>query len=293
MMNTFQETTPPSQKLGRWATAKKIVFESWNILKEDKKLLFFPIFSLVTVLVFFIATEIIASTVLHISFFNIGNDWQKNNSAQGLFIFYCFLYYLIYFFTINFFATGLLVVVHGKLNGENISIQDGMKTAVQNLGKIFLWSLINSVIGVILSTIEDKFKAVGAIISLTLGTSWRILTYFSLPSLIIGQQSLMNSFKESAHIIRKMWGETAMITVGTGLFFLLPYLLVISAGSVGVFLLPEATIIILPITISILILTALIQSTLTTIFKMAIYEYAVTGKTPKGFSPELIQNAHR
>jgi hypothetical protein len=36
-----------------------------------------------------------------------------------------------------------------------------------------------------------------------------------------------------------------------------------------------------------------ISSTLSSIFKLALYEYATTGNIPSGFSPELIQNAIR
>ena len=149
--------------------------------------------------------------------------------------------------------------------------------------------------GVVLQIISDKSKLVGKLVVGLLGAAWGILTYFSLPSLIIGKTSVADSFKQSASVIRKTWGETIIINLGVGLFFGLLVFLAL-ALMIGVIILAPT----FPVVISMLllfvifiVLITIISSSLGAIFKLALFEYATTGKIPDGFSRELIQNAVR
>jgi hypothetical protein len=71
----------------------------------------------------------------------------------------------------------------------------------------------------VLQFIADRSKLVGKIVASIFGAAWAILTYFSLPSLVIGQRTVKESFKESAALIRKTWGETIIVNFGVGFFF--------------------------------------------------------------------------
>ena len=96
-----------------------------------------------------------------------------------------------------------------------------MNGAANNFNKIFIWSVISATVGVILRIIADKSKLIGKVVASLFGAAWNILTYFSLPSLVIGNTSIKDSFKESAAMIRKTWGETIIVNFGAGLFFAL------------------------------------------------------------------------
>ncbi|MCA9356940.1 hypothetical protein H6784_01380 [Candidatus Nomurabacteria bacterium] len=62
-----------------------------------------------------------------------------------------------------------------------------------------------------------------------------------------------------------------------------------------VLLVPNVMVLFLVVTIGVLSLIAVsaISSVLNAIFKVALYEYASTGRVPEGFSPEIVQNAVR
>lgn len=117
-----------------------------------------------------------------------------------------------------------------------------------------------------------------------------MLTYFSLPSLVIGERSIGESFKESASVIRKIWGEVIIINIGVGLFFgILTFFVMALAIGVAA-LVPSTAMFISLVILSVIFLVAVIviSSTLDSIIKLALYEYATTGTVPQGFTPELI-----
>ena len=284
-------------KLGKFKASKMIVSQSWAILKQDTELIWFPVMSGFVSLVAFI--------ILGLAFFfgvmggdinSIGAlDTSHSNSSSMDEIGYGFLllYYLIMFFITNYFLAGIYIIVDARLKGQNLSLGDGIRGANRNLGKILAWSLISATVGVILQIIADKFKIIGAIVASVLGAAWAILTYFSLPSLIIGQRSVTDSFKESAALIRKTWGETIIVNFGVGLFFTLLIAIVFVLCVVIAIALPYvATFIILGIVfVLFLVAITIISSTLGSIFKLALYQFALTGQVPQGFAPELVHGA--
>ena len=86
-------------------------------------------------------------------------------------------------------------------------------------GKVFIWSVISATVGIILSIISERSKLVGRIVSSLLGAAWGFLTFFALPAMVIKNISVTDSFKESTATIRRVWGETFIVTIGTGMFF--------------------------------------------------------------------------
>lgn len=275
-------------KVGKFRASFIIAKESWAILRHDKEVLWFPFLSVLAtvlaVVLFFFSTD--GESIIS------GNDWsnERMTSVQYTSL---FVLYLTCFFIINFFQSCIFIVVHGRMNGLNLSFSEGINGAMRVVNSIFLWSLISATVGILLQIIADYSKSIGKIIAVTLGGAWNILTYFSLLSLVIGGFSLTDSFKESAKTIRRTWGETLVLNIGVNLFFTFLCFLVIVLGIGLVSLVPLKGIIIfsfVAMSVSILILIV-ISSALGAIFKLALYEYARTGNIPNGFSPEIIQNA--
>ena len=145
----------------------------------------------------------------------------------------------------------------------------------------------------ILQIIADRFKFVGRIVAWIFGAAWQILTYFSLPALVIGKKSIRDSFKESAMVIRKTWGEAIIVNLGVGLYFGIVILVAALVSIVIVVTSPSLITFVVVGVLFFLFVMALciISSTLSIIFKLALYEYARTGIVPASFSPELVQNA--
>ena len=264
-----------------------IVKESWSILKKDKEIMWFPVLS-------FIASLILISTFGYVIFFtNLRNLFNGDYSTIKDIIEYAiyFIFYLFIFLIINYFLACIYVITDGRLNNKDLTFMDGIRGANNNFSKIFIWSLISSTVGLILRIVSDKSKMIGKIVVYLLGKAWNVLTYFSLPSLIIGQKSVIESFKESARIINNRWGEVIIIKFGVGLYFILPVIIGV-AVSVFIIALNPVLKVIIPIAIILaiyFIILTIISTALDSIFKVVLYEYAKTGKIAQGFTPEILK----
>ncbi len=279
-------------KLGKFQASKMIVKESWGVLNKDMEIMWFPILSFFTTIIALILMGVLFFFVAlggHAETINEGHMEVNNIAVYGTLL----IYYIVVFFIANFFQAGLITIVQGRFSGSNLSFMDGLRGASKNFMKIFYWSVISATVGVILNIIEDKFKFVGRIISSLLGAAWTLLTYFSLPSLIVGNTSVKDSFKESAALIRKTWGETLIVNFGVGLFFgILTFALcALSIGSIV--LVPTYQMFLTSMILLVLafFMMVIISSTLSSIFKLALYNYAKTGQVPEGFSESLIIGA--
>ncbi len=290
--------TPPATpfKMGKFAASKLLVKESFNVLKQDKELAWFPV---VTGIVQLIGLIILASVFFFVimganpHYFDSVDKAQPNAQLDLLGYAVLFVYYLMTFFIANYFLAGVYAIVHARFNGGNLSFGDGIDAANRNIGKIFAWSFISATVGVVLRVISDKSQLIGKIVAGLFGAAWAILTYFSLPSLVIGNRSVQDSFKESAALIRKTWGEAIIVNFGLSLFFMvLTFIVMALFVGVGIIVqLPEVWILLAILFVIYMIAVVIISSTLDSIVKLALYEYASTGKVPQGFTPELIQNA--
>lgn len=286
------DTVVPVEKLGKFKASKMIVKESWNIFKQDKELFWFPVLSFVVSIV---ALIILGSVVFFVAMAGDYNAFINSSDVVGEIVSYSilFIFYLLMFLVTNYFLAGMYIIIHGRFSGQNLTFSDGINGATKLIGKIFVWSLVSATVGLILQIISDHSKIVGKIVASLLGAAWNILTYFSLPSLVIGGTTVKDSFKESAAIIRKTWGETIIVNFGVGLFFtLIIFLGLIMA--VGLIIIIPTSLVMICVGILFLIfimVVAIISSTLSSIFKLAIYEYAKTGTIPNSFTPTLVQGA--
>ncbi len=275
--------------MGKFKTSRLIASQSWALLKQDKEMVLFPILSAVTSLVVFALLFSIFN--LSISFENsvfVTADGTGLRASSYLFV---IAYYITSFFLINFFQAGLFVVAYARFNGQNLSFSDGIRISFSKIVKIFIWSLISATVGMILDFISQTSEIVGNIIAAVFGTAWEILTYFSLPSLIIGNTSVTGAFKESAHLIKKVWGETFIVEAGAGLFFIGLLLASFISAGVIVWMIPQLIFVCAVLLAVAVVFIVIVSSTLNSIFKLVIYEYARTGVVPNGFSPELLTSA--
>ncbi len=280
-------------KLGKFQASKIIVKESWAVLVQDKEIMWFPILSTITTMFAVLVMSIVFFIFVlngNIQNFTVPEGKQLNDVVMYSAL---FVYYLITFFIINFFEAGLYIIVQGRFSGQNLAFQDGMNGAANNFNKIFIWSFISATVGLVLRIISDKSKLIGKIVAALFGAAWNILTYFSLPSLVIGNTGIKDSFKESAAMIRKTWGEAIIVNFGVGLFFGLVIfgLTALFIGIMVIFQSLPVVIISLGLYIIAIIFLSIISAALSSIFKLAIYNYARTGQVPTGFSSEVIIGA--
>lgn len=261
--------------------------ESYNVLKQDKELMLFPVVSGVVTLIvlasFFVPIALVYNSL------NLGNTGEE---VMGVIL--LFLFYFLCYFVIVFFNVGLLYCVDMRFKGNDPTFRDGINAALKNLNRIAQWAFLSGVLGVILAQLEERIGFLGALIRRVLGGAWTIVTFFAVPVMVFEQTGPIEAIKRSGNVIKKTWGEslTAYIGLGAvqGLFVFITFMIVIAAVVVSVVL---KTFVIAAVVGGLVVLSWIVFSTLKQIFRGALYVYATTGEVPDAFTADNIREAFK
>jgi hypothetical protein len=207
-----------------------------------------------------------------------------------------FVYYLITFYVINFYGAGLAANVLDLCSGKKLSYSDYMKKARSKSINIFVYSLIEATVGILLRLIADKSSFTSKLLTQLLGGVWSIATLFTIPIMISTERGPIDSVKDSAKLMIHTWGENLIargsLSLAITFLFVLPVtflfigievLLAIlfhwTGLFIGVFLL-----------ITVLFICALLTNTAKSILNTVMYYYASNNKIPLGFDEIALKN---
>jgi hypothetical protein len=265
----------------------QIMKASWEILRQDKEILVFPLLSGLALIL------ILASFAVPI--FALGNvdtieRIARHNGTVGNLV-VAFAFYFINYFVIIFFNTAIVACATVRMRGGNPTVADGLNSASSRLFEIAGWALVSASVGMFLRMIEERSKLVGRIVAGLLGMAWGITSYLVIPILVNERKGPMEAFQESARLLKKTWGEELIGGFSFGLIFFilaLPAFGILMAGCTGG---NVVTVVLLILVILYLISLSVVQAALQGIFQAALYQYAKKGETPRGFDEETLQEA--
>lgn len=271
-----------------------IIGESWDVLKRQKSLLLFPIFSgiaCVLVMASFAAPFLLfpdwADRML-----NAADRRTGDTATQVLWLVVGFLYYFINYFIMIFFNAALVAcaVVHFK--GGQPTMGDGLAAAGRRLPQILAWAFVAATVGMILRAIEQRAEKLGQFIIGLIGLVWTVATYLVVPVLVVEGVGPMDALKRSTALLRRTWGEGLAGNFGMGLIgFLaaLPGFALIFAGIA----LGKAFLVLVAVGVIYFIAVALVLTTLKQIYLAALYLYAAEGQLAAGFTADDMRSAFR
>jgi hypothetical protein len=269
----------------------ELVKASGVILRQDKELLLFPLFSAIATLL--VAASFMVPLVISGAFEQSGGE-----SLDGATIAILFLFYLSQYFVIFFFNSALVGAAMIRLDSGDPTVRDGLRVASARIGQILGYAAIAATVGLILRLIEERAGFIGRWIAGLLGLAFTVATFLTVPILVSRDIGPMEAVKESAALLKKTWGENIIGNAGMGLVFFLLYLGVIGIGMAFVFGIAQtgnATLIILVTATLVLavIALALVQSALQGVYSAALYRYATDGNAGAAFSGTLLSEAFR
>ena len=260
----------------------------WQILKQDTKLLMFPLISGVCCLLLLISF----AAPLYFT-----NRWQPPGgeaaaTQQAAYYGVLFLFYLCNYFVVIFFNAGIVACATLRMSGGNPTVADGFRAAAARLPAIAGWAVVSATVGLILRLIEDRSKWVGRIVAGLLGAAWTVVSFLVVPILVVENKNPITALQESTALLKKTWGEQVAGNFGFGVVFVL---LALPAFAVIVLSLFSGHIAVIggciALAVVYLIGLALVQSALQSIFQAAVFLYARDGQVPAGFEAELLGNA--
>jgi hypothetical protein len=262
---------------------------SWRVLREDKKLVLFPVLSGIACLM-----VLISFAVPFVAMPQLVNDLQQH-AAWALYVI-GFAFYFVNYFVIIFFNAALVSCALMRFNGAEPTLGDGLRAASLRLPQILLWALVSATVGMLLKAVENAGEKVGQFVSAILGTVWSILTYFVVPVLVVEKVGPFAAVKRSTEILKKSWGEALVGGLGIGLFVLLlalPGILVLFLGIVLIAMGKMAVLGVLFLVLALvyLLIVSAASSALQGIYVSALYQYASHGEAPPGFEQSTMAHA--
>ena len=261
---------------------------SWDVLRQDKEILVFPMISGIALIL------IVASFVVPI--FALGGidtvqRVARHNGTVGNLV-VLFAFYFINYFVVIFFNTAIVACATIRMRGGNPTVGDGLQASGERIFEIAGWALVSASVGMILRAIEERSKLVGRIVAGLLGMAWGITSYLVIPILVNERKGPMEAFQESARLIKKTWGEELIGGFSFGIIFFvlsLPAVLLIAGGVAsgkGFLALGFVAVAVIYV-----IALSVVQAALQGIFQAALYQYAKKGETPPGFDREVLNGA--
>ncbi|MCV7299835.1 hypothetical protein H7J93_09325 [Mycobacterium barrassiae] len=274
--------------MGRISTGWALTKQSWAVLKNDRSLVIFPILSAV------FASIAVVVIMVPAAFADAMVQGGANNqegiiAAVGAAV----TIYVSTFFAI-FFNVALAACAARSLRGEDTKVGEGISAAMRQLGPILGWTVVAGTVGVILRVLENRLPLLGQIATAIAGAAWSVATFFVVPVIAMEGTGPFASLKRSVQVIKAKWGEGATgqiaISAATGLIV---FAIVFGGGGIAAALvaikLQPVAIAVGVVTVAAVIIVAVVSSAMNSIFRVAVYQYAITGQTPVAFDPQLVQ----
>jgi hypothetical protein len=280
--------------MGKLAYSWELMKASWNILRQDAKLLIFPLLSGICCLI------VIASFAIPV--IRSGHAQLPNQDmTQAQRIAYwatLFCFYFANYFVITFFNVAIVACAVARMSGGDPSISGGLREAFKRIHLIAGWALLAATVGLVLRIIEQNSRRAGEIIASILGSVWSLLTFLVVPVIVVEDKGPIEALKTSSSLLKRTWGEQIVGNFSFGLFFLLFGIVGIVGIIAGVTQLAQhhtyfgAALI--GVSVLYFVLLGLVQSALSSIFQAAVYMYTqgVTDQT-RGFPVTLLKDAMR
>lgn len=274
--------------MNRFSRSWELIKASARVLAADKELLIFPIVSA-------IASLFVSAAFAIPLFLSGGLSGGAENGFPAIYYLVLFIFYIVQYFVIFFANTALVGAATIRLKGGDPTAADGFRIAFTHFGAILGYAAIAATVGVLLRLISDRSKGLGRLVTSLLGFAWNIATFLVVPILAVEGIGPIQAIQRSTALLKKTWGEQIIGNFGVGAIFGLITLGVILISLPIFYLLITAELIwgVVALAVGlvlIIVLIALIQSTLNGIYTAAIYQYAVNERTGF-FEEEMIRGA--
>ena len=269
-----------------WALTK----QSWGVLKSDRSLVIFPmlsaIFALIAVAVIWLPTASMSGVLAG----------EAINEHDPVYYIAAAATAYVSTFIAVFFNVALAACAVRSPRGEDTTVGEGIRAAMQRLGPILGWTLVAATIGLVLRLLQDRIPLAAKIAVWIAGAAWAVATFFVIPVLALERSGPWQSIKRSVAVVKARWGEGATGTVAiSAVTGLVVVIVMVGGAACGIVLfaagLQQLAIAVIAIAVAAVIVVSIVSSALTEIFRVAVYQYAVTGATPGAFDNALLQNA--
>jgi hypothetical protein len=262
-----------------WELAKV----SWSVLRSDKSLAVFPLLSaLAGLAVVGVVAGLIAAT---------GVNSANGGSLKGIGYVFIAAGYIASAFVTTYFLGALVHGANEALEGRHAELGECFGAANNRLHRILPWALVQATVSIVIQALENQ-RLIGQIVASLIGTAWAVLTFLTVPIIMLEDLGPIVAVKRSGQLLRRSWGENLTAQVGFGIFgfvALLPAALLVAIGAATGSLV--VVIALATVAVAWAVVTILAVSALSGIYRTALYRFAVDGVAPPAFAGADLQHA--
>ncbi len=276
--------------MGRYRRGWQLAKHSWAVVKADRSLAVFPVISA------------IAGAVTAVVFFGAGAGIIAGTHADwvGIVLGVIGVYLLI---AIGIFCgVALSACAARALEGHETTVGEGIAAARERQGLIFEWAGVQLVVGGLITLAEAALRQIGgglvaAIFGAAANLGWAVATFFVIPVIAFEKLGPRDAIKRSSHIVHERWGEgvTGAFAIGaiTFLVGILPAAILIAIGVAISGSSPAIGVVLIVLGAVVLVVVALLQVTISTVFRVALFRFATDGTVLAGFEQQELETAFK
>ena len=266
--------------MGRISNTWRLAKVSWSVLKKDRELLWMPVLS-------FLASAVVIAVVLALTFLTSSTESSHGQNTMefnpAMVVVYVAAALVLGVIAV-FFNGALVAGAHERLTGGDPTVRSAIGRAFARIPGLVPWAIITTTVGLVLQALRERAGWLGRIVTSLLEMAWEVVTFLTVPAIVIDDLGAVAGLKQSASLLRRTWGENIAARVGFGI---LGFVLIIPAALVaGLFiasgwqLLMAVGIIVAAAWVAVVMV---VLTALNAVFQTALYLYATTGTAPSGF----------
>jgi hypothetical protein len=158
------------------------------------------------------------------------------------------------------------------------------------------------VVGTLISALQAALReGVGSLVGNIVGglanATWSVATFFVIPVIALDGLGPIDAVKRSTGVVRERWGEGVVgsATIGGAVFLvaIVPGAGLIAGGAALAGTAAGLAVVLIALGVIVLLLAALLQATLSAVFRVALYRFATQGDAPGAFSQDQLAGAFR
>ncbi len=193
----------------------------------------------------------------------------------------------------TFFAVALAAGAHERMNGGDPTISSALGAAWRHKRAVMGWAALSATVGLVLQSIEARFKGAGAVLGFLGGVAWALASFFAIPIIASQDVGPITALKTSADTFKRRWSNAVRVQLRLGLYAIGLVVATVAGLALGIVLVdafaPLGVLVILAVVAAALV-AGLVLGAVSAYCRVVLYRYAV-GLTTPGFSSGVLEAA--
>lgn len=271
---------------------------SWAVLKDNKSLAVYPVISAVTSLIVILsfAWPVLTMFVATSQYVDAFGDTQLSISVHPLGWFVIGVGYFLLMYVGIFCNAALIFAANERFTNTGPgTLASGFSGAWERAGAFVPWALLSATVTLILRVLEERSGRVGRIVYGIIGIAWTLVTYMVVPVLVLeSEPTTGRAIRRSTELFKQTWGENVIGNMGLAAFNVVLTLVVMAMVLLGVLSNVFATMVLMFLIAAVVaIIGTQLLATMSGIFRVALYRFAVDGVAPGPYASMDFSQAFR